>query len=261
MVLRPIHDPVTRRNTPGAPVPVWNAIARRQKQQAAAYWVVAQPDHAELSGALAANFKSSHFPALEAAVVRAIALHDAGWGMFDSEASCTPALTESGKPRSFIEIAPAHFTLAWTGSIDRAEQVAPISGIIVSRHFCWLAEGRLAMRTDTERDADMVRHFLRQENCRQERLAGLDPRPEDQLERFLSVLQFCDLLSLYLCCGADEEVEFPQSFNSRPVRLSRTEDAYLLTPSPFAQPVSLSVAARRYPPGAEPATTLPFIIA
>jgi hypothetical protein len=239
---------------------VWNAIARRQKQYAASYWVVAQPDHAALSGALAANFSSHHFPALEEAVVRAIGVHDSGWGIFESEATCTPELTETGKPRSFIEIAPPRFTLAWTGSIDRAEEVAPMGGIIVSRHFCWLAEGRLVMHTDTEPDAALIRHFLEQEERRQQRLARLDPR-HDQVERFVSVLQFCDLLSLYLCCGADDDVEFPQAFNSRPVRLRREQGACVLNPSPFAQPVSLAVAARRYPAAAEAATTLPFLLA
>ena len=87
----------------------------------------------------------------------------------------------------------------------------------------------------------------------------------DELEALLLVLQFCDLLSLYLCCGASDAVEFPQQFALGKVRLRRENQAYVLQPSPFrccdSEPeVGLGVEARRFPSAAAATTTLGFIL-
>src|SRR5881397_335778 len=64
-------------------IPAWEAVERKQKQEANAWWLVAQSDHAALSGDLAANLSSPFFPKLDIDVVHAISLHDAGWAHFD----------------------------------------------------------------------------------------------------------------------------------------------------------------------------------
>jgi Protein of unknown function (DUF3891) len=250
-------------------MPAWVAIAARQKQCAQSWWLVAQPDHANLSGELAANFVSPKFPRIDPAVAKAIALHDAGWAIFPAEADPTsrPMISDDFKPRSFIEFPPGDFLRAWTGSIERAEYVATIGGIIVSRHFCWLAEIRLREKVDDGSGEKLVRDFLDREAVRQQRLSNAAGISADHAGDLLKVLQFCDVLSLYLCCGADEEVEFPQRFDGGTVRLKRMEDLYVLTPSPFQancgthRTVSLGVAARKYPAQDEPRTaTLPFLL-
>ena len=249
---------ITAEPAPPECVPAWPAISATQLPRRDAYWLITQPDHAALSGALAARFTSPEFPQLEPDVVRAIGLHDAGWAVFDAETGggAWPPLNEAGKPLAFFEIEPPEFLRAWTASIERAEQVAPIGGMIVSRHFCWLGRFRLESRTDPPEITAMLRQFLEHEAWRQQRLHERDPRPECELQRLTATLQFCDLLSLYLCCGTRASVEFPQPLASKPIRLAWHDGGCVLQPSPFREGVSLGVMARRFPPSASsPSTT------
>jgi hypothetical protein len=271
MVLRPIED-VSRGCGTGEPVfrSAWSAVERTQRALAAEWWLISQPDHAALSGSLAASFVSPDFPALDPLLARAIEVHDSGWAEFVSETETgTPQLDARGKPLSFIEIAPPDFLRAWSASIERAEQVCPAGGYIVSRHFCGLGRGRLEAHLDGPGDAARLQSFLDREAGRQPRLALDSGRPPAELDPLLAVLQFCDLLSLFLCCGACEPVEFPQCFAGRRVRLLPRDGAFALEPSPFrgdgsqqAGGVSLGVRARRFPssPTAPNSTTLAFLL-
>jgi hypothetical protein len=266
MVLRPVV-PSPPQSTNGN-APAWPAIERIQKQTAADYWLVSQPDHAALAGALAANFISPEFPCVDRLMARAIEVHDAGWAIFDSEAriAAAPAVDSRGKPVSFLEIEPAEFLRAWSASIERAGSVCPAGGYIVSRHFCALGEGRLGSGIDGPESAARLRGFLAGEAERQRRLRAQSGRPLAELEDLLRVLQFCDLLSLFLCCGAAEAVEFPQPFASGKVCVRTQKEAFFLDPSPFRAPggsremLSLGVEARRYPPSASRTTTLAFLL-
>jgi hypothetical protein len=143
--------------------------------------------------------------------------------------------------------------------------MAPVAGIIVSRHFCRLGKARAESRGDSAKDAQHLCAFLAQEQQRQERLR--QGESEEHLEFLTDVLQFCDLLSLYLCCGAQQDVEFPQRFGPQ-LRLTQLPGAgqkaaaCRFEPSPFPGGVDIAVAARRYPPSAsEPnLLTLPFLL-
>jgi hypothetical protein len=250
----------------------WSVVAERQKCSAAGYWLISQPDHANLSGDLAANFVSSAFPRVDPLVARAIGVHDSGWALFphESNPSEPPLVNQEGKPLAFIEFQAADFVRAWTASIDRAEGICPAGGAIVSRHFFELGTYRL---TDGgwlgEDDRQLIAAFLERENERQERLLEVSSGTIDELNGWLAVLQFCDLLSLYLCSGAQQEAEFPQLLTDRPVRISRPrgEHFYHLDPSPFQsgdgnRAVSLGVTARYYPNEGPPKlTTLAFLLA
>jgi len=267
MILRPLVPSPRPQPTEGN-APAWPAIARIQKLTAAEYWLVSQPDHAALAGALAANFVSPQFPCVDPLMARAIEVHDAGWAMFDSEARSTaaPAVDARGKPVSFLEIDPADFLRAWCASIERAGSVCPAGGYIVSRHFCALGEGRLGSGIDGPDNAALLDGFLAGEAERQRRLHAQSGRPLAALEDLLRLLQFCDLLSLYLCCGATEAVEFPQTFASGRVRIRPQNGAFFLDPSPFRAPggssemLSLGVQARRYPSASPRTTTLAFLL-
>ncbi len=268
MVLRPLDVPATRS---AEPMPAWAAVAERQKRGAKAYWLISQPDHAALSGDLASNFISPLFPRIEPRMARAIGLHDAGWAMFASEAAASepPLLNAEGKPLAFIEFSADQFLRAWTGSIESAAAVCAAGGVIVSRHFCELGDFRLNNGIGPE-EGELIRQFIARERTRQERLLPASGYSVEELDRLLEVLKFCDLLSLYLCSGAEAEVEFPQKLTHCPVRLSppREQDFCRLEPSPFqaeggsSRTVSLGVRARYYPVNGEPKlTTLAFLIA
>jgi hypothetical protein len=236
-------------------IPAWQAVERLQRAQAPAYRLVTQPDHALLAGALAALFVAPGFPALDPLVVRAIEVHDAGWSLLDPEAdpSAPPALDDAGKPLSFIEVSPPDFLRAWGASIDTAEHVCAAGGIIVSAHFRRLSHHRLNAAKDSAEHVALLHQFDERETLRQQRLRPLTSVTDRDLASFLEALQFCDLLSLYLCCGAEEEVEFPQDFAAGRVRLRHRDGRVELDPSPFQrgadaspQQVELSVPATRY---------------
>jgi uncharacterized protein DUF3891 len=82
------------------------------------------------------------------------------------------------------------------------------------------------------------------------------------VEHLVDLLQFCDLLSLYLCCGSRASVQFPQAVGSRSVVLRRDGELCLLDPSPFRKEISLGVPARREPVSrSEPSTcVLPVLV-
>ncbi len=241
-------------------VPVWDAILPTQKTSAPEYWLITQPDHAALSGAIAAALGPPLLPHLSSEVVQGITLHDEGWAPFDAQVALT-----DGRPLSFLDFLPKDFLRAWNGSIERAERIAPIAGAMVSGHFWRLAKNRLEWGIDGADDRGLLLDFLESEQARQQELLGGYSREE--FEFLTDVLQFCDVLSLYLCCGAVQDVEFSQRFGTKPIRLQReaTRDQAAVCrfePTPFTGGgVDLAVLARRYPADREPSTvTLPFLL-
>lgn len=265
MILRPAA--VGNAASPATgPVPAWTAIEPTQRRRCTEYWLITQPDHAALSGDIAANLGPPLVPALDPLVVRGIAVHDDGWAAFDAQALAAPV--------SFLDHPPSTFLQAWTLSIDRAEQVASVAGVMVSRHFCRLGQERLGSAVDTGEDMQRIGEFLARERQRDQRLRRSLSATEEQVAFLVEVLQFCDLLSLYLCCGAAQDVEFPQKLASRPLQLKREpaqgsrgaekEQAAVcrFDPSPFAQGVGLAVVARHFPPSADHPSlkVLPFLL-
>jgi hypothetical protein len=271
MVLYPLPDSEIPNGTSSATIPAWQAVEQKQRQPANDWWLIAQPDHAALAGDLAANLKSPLFPQLEPDVIRAVALHDAGWAHFDGGQRGTgrdlevvlrdPKLDPLGRPLSFLELTPQEFLMAWTDSIVLAERVAPMGGVIVSQHFCRLAENRLQSRIDNQQDTRNLEHFVQHEAKRQKHLLEQDSHSPEQVGVLTDVLQFCDLLSLYLCCGARDAIAFPQRFGRETIRLSREGEMYRMEPSVFGGGVSLGVTARHYPLcGAVEVTVLPILL-
>jgi Protein of unknown function (DUF3891) len=260
MILRPDVKPV---NADDAFVSAWEAVARAEKTRASTYGLVRQPDHAQVSGDIARKLAISGAPAVDNEIVRGISLHDEGWRDFDNGckrltataanySSAKVAVDEVGRPLSFLDIKAGDFLRAWSGSVDCAEEEAPIAALIVSGHFCRLGKFGISMGAYPEDDAGSVRQFLAFEEQRQRRLMGRQSRTEGEVEYWTDVLQFCDLLSLYLCCGSEEKVEFPQRIGPKghTIRLQVKDGVFVLTPSPFAKEVEFSVEAHPYPANA-----------
>jgi uncharacterized protein DUF3891 len=235
--------------------PAWQAIEARQRARAASYVLVTQPDHAQLSGDLAAQFVSPAFPALSGDAVAAIAAHDSGWAQMpgESDANREPMLTPEGKPRSFIEFTPPDFTRAWSGSIDHASSLSALGGMIVSLHFTSLADFAMRRLEGQAEATEVLCTFLRDEELRQRALTGNCKCSQREIDENLKALQFCDLLSLALCCDVREPVEFPQPFGGTPVRMQFRDGAFELTPSPFQRTdgerreLRFEVVAKRFP--------------
>ena len=143
MVLRPIFDFEPPSTTEF--VPAWSAVEQRQRATANSWWLITQPDHAGFSGEIAAHFSRDGFPKIDSQIVEAIAMHDAGWNLFESDPKKPPRVHPDGRPVSFFEIEPQMFLRAWTASVDRTQEESARGAYMVSQHFVSLGEYRLRL--------------------------------------------------------------------------------------------------------------------
>src|SRR5205823_151675 len=118
--------------------------------------------------------------------------------------------------------------------ISAAQAVSPAGGYIVSRHFYRLAQNMLA--SCNQQDREKLESFLGNEERRQKKLTLLQPLGHQDLELLTDLLQFCDLLSLYLCSGAQENVIFPEYFGAQ-MRIKNGPGGIALDP-PWISPGS-----------------------
>lgn len=234
MVIFPITDEQGRSSES---VSAWSAVEERQKQSAAAYWLVTQPSHAALAGDLAAALRDELFGHVGDTVARCIALHDAGWSMDDAEQIQLLRSDSNQKPSGFLDANVDQFLRAWTASIETAGKYAPVGGYLVSRHF-----ERISNR-DGWKNQPKLETFRKREKARQQKIRKSINLEEPALERLVDALQFCDVLSLYLCCGSSRTV----TFDNPKLSVTRHGDEYRLEPSPFRDRRQFSFAALRHP--------------
>ncbi|MGC2743743.1 MAG: DUF3891 family protein [Candidatus Angelobacter sp.] len=241
MILRPL-DPIPTASTDL--LPAWSVVEQSQRQIVDGCWMVTQPSHAALSGEFAAKLTGVNLPSLDAPVIRAIALHDAGWGVPDAQAIMQSRSISQGAPKSFVACGVGQFIDAWEKSIDVAASASATGGYIVSRHFERIA--KVNSPKPSQGDRQTMEGFLRNEAARQAKLAANQERTPEELEQLTDVLQFCDLLSLYVCCGARQNVEFPEYFGIK-ARLMVEADSYRLDPILIEPGTEFAVAALRHP--------------
>ena len=229
MILRP-SSPTARGHdeSSGPAARIWDVIFA--SQQRAPEFFVTQADHAHLAGQIAQSITAEMFPRFDDEIIHAIWLHDEGWCELDR-----------AQQRSFITISPAEFLTAWRGSIATAENSSALGGAIVSAHFERLAHVRLQMAKDAGEDKLAMENFIAGESDRRRRLVR--DLSVARLEELTDVLQFCDVFSLYLCCGASERVQFPQSFGDRRFTLTLRDAQYVSDPPLFSREIRLRVPA------------------
>jgi Protein of unknown function (DUF3891) len=267
MILRPLDLPPAGSDQF---VDAWPVVEHLQRQSYQSCWMITQPSHAALSGEIAARLispkapperdsvlpatakaapkPSPQIPKLDPSLIRAIALHDAGWGQPDAEIIMRSRGRDREPPKSFLQTEITEFLPAWTQSIEIAQKESPTGGFMVSRHFWRLAEHRLAHASDPQPAQKKLRAFLSNESARQKKLTAKNAgTPEEyELERLTDLLQFCDLLSLYICSGAQQRVRLPEYFGVT-TTLVVDGTTYRLDP-PLVEPgTKFSVAALRYP--------------
>jgi hypothetical protein len=183
--------------------------------------LIAQTDHAKLSGQCAAHWGNGAFaqPRPNEAVVRAAMFHDSGW--YDYEASPTIA-PETGKPLNFLQVAwgkPQRRAFEW--AIDWMTRIDPYSGLLVSKHRTGLQRGRYDKVAhpkffNTQNLPDDNEDFL----ARNEEAQAAQLRNYDEAEFWTNyqLLQAFDLISLFLCNKdvVDDYIEpVPTSYDSR----------------------------------------------
>lgn len=225
----------------------WEAVLHTQTSEYENCWLITQPSHAALAGDLAAAISAPQFPVPDADLLRAISLHDAGWGIPDAQAIMKSRSVHPQRPPSFVAASAPQFVEAWAKSIDTCETVSAAGGYIVSRHFSRLAQERVgSAREDNQQDRRSLDLFLKNESKRQKKLADGQSLAIDKLEELTDLLQFCDLLSLYICCGSLERVVFPEYFGVR-MQASNQDGKYKFDPPVMRSGTQLALAALRFP--------------
>src|SRR6516165_7277369 len=164
--------------------------------------LIAQTDHAKLSGQCAAHWGNKDFarPKPYEAVVRAAMFHDSGW--YDYEASPTIA-ADSGKPLNCMQLArgkPQRRASEW--AIDWMTRIDPYSGLLLSKHRTGLQRGRYGKMTspkafDTQNLPEDNEDFL--ERNEEAQAAALRNYDEAEFWTNYQLLQTFDFISLFLC--------------------------------------------------------------
>lgn len=178
------------------PKPAYTAFLHAQKSGPPdGVCVLLQNEHSHVAGQLARALNPAFFGALPGIVIDAISEHDAGWN--DSDQHQLHALPER-KPLSFVDVDAENTLPCWLGSIQRGRELGPLAAVLISRHCCLLGTG-----------SDRHASFVADETARRAELEAALPFSPAELDRWTAALGFCDLLSLYLCCGSQSPVSLP----------------------------------------------------
>jgi hypothetical protein len=162
--------------------------------------LVLQPDHADLSGQLAAAWGGAGFARPEPleSVVRAARRHDDGWAVWERQ----PRLDADGVPQSFLSVpAPVHLAFYRAG-VEVVCDEDPYAGLLVSMHMSGLYRGRYGVMGggSPQRDAEArpaIDAFVEQEEERQAALRRMLDVDEAQRWTNYALLQAFDVVSLY----------------------------------------------------------------
>ncbi len=243
----------------------WIIVSRMQSVEADQYLLISQPDHARLSGEMAAQFKASFLPEVDRSIAKAIGAHDAGWAarfQFERDLQGDPPRTDTGRPLHFMQVTAEEALSAWSGSIKAAGEISPLGEYMVSCHFSRIGWMRIQMEVDTPADLARVQGFVRDEEEAQAKLESKLPLSKDELAEYVDLLQLCDVLSLYLCCGATERAAFPQRFGGSNIQISYDNGIYSTEPSLFGGTLQrFYLPVRVYPShGGEAQTRIGFQI-
>lgn len=229
--------------------------------------VVMQPDHGTHSGAIAAAWGNERTPEPELSDAAHLAAthHDDGWATWERR----PGIDHStGVPVQFVSLTPVEHVPLYRYGIERAAQLDPMAGLLVSMHGAGLYNDRygtfrLAEQHFDEVEQALVDEFLKDQAALQRRLAGAvgpvlgaalhDPPHEDPLVwRHYLLLQVWDRLSLQFAyrLAADGEIA-PVPGPEGPTALRCTGTGRFsmrLDPYPLEDPVvEVPLAARRVP--------------
>jgi hypothetical protein len=210
------------------------------------FLLITQTDHAALAAELARHFGNSKFTRASPQSIAATGLHDAGWPLHDDQ----PTLNDRWHPLDVFEVPRAIALQVWTASADRAVEVDPYAGLLVSLHSLSLSilphaspQGKgESFDVQKMHDQFAINKFQHREVERQEHLRrqlGFNPdlplklgladakgsAKDDQLRFDFRLLQVMDLLSLCLCCSKP-----PQEQSGEVLR------------SPTASPITLKIS-------------------
>lgn len=246
------------------------------------YRLIAQPDHANLSGQVTLHWGNDEFdpPEPHHSMVVAAEGHDHGWNTYDLEPHLKP---DEQKPIGFLEVTSDEWTSFYGGGVEASADVDPYGGLMVSLHASGLRRQGYGVRpemTDMHKDpgyADFVevqeafQTDLMEEMSQSEEYAEYATEEERAFLREIHetgeysgrcrtwynyhLLQVFDRLSIYYCNNYSlEETTIgpaPVTYDGEEVELTVTPvgDAEVtVDPYPFdASPLTFSTSGRRIP--------------
>lgn len=244
-----IFRPLDYQTSNSAIKPAWQVFVDSQKNTQPPCFIVYQFGHARLAGDLARALTSEAFGEIPKEVIEATAEHDFGWQDVDAIQMREP------QPRPFLRLGVEETQPAWDACIRHAHGWSPLVDVLVSRHFTLLAAANPQGREQ----------FIRIETARRQTIERELPYSPEELLRWTGVIGFCDLLSLYLCCGASDPAQFPlahpadpHSRDARRVVLSWERGALRFS-SPVLKPdTRVTLSAQNYP--GEGSDTMPLVL-
>lgn len=199
------------------------------------YLLVAQHDHALISGEFAEHWAGEIHPA--GSTLYAVRMHDVAWKQLDQRVRWNE---DSGSPYSFVDYPVEDKLKAQREGMDFVEMRDPYAAILCSMHY-----------------VSFVRHakegpeagFRGHEEKRQERLrTGMSAGELENLERNLRFLKLCDGLSLFLCLNepgsSDRPPPYPEGFvfdGERFDPMWEDERTLRFDPNPFTKPFYILV--------------------
>ena len=177
--------------------PAYQVFVAHQQNVQPPYLPIPQPTHARLAGSLAQALLPEIFGSIPAEVIEAVRQHDYGW--IGSDLAQLAESRNGSTIRSFPQLGAEEAVPAWDATVRLAEACSPLIGVLVNRHFCFLSDD----------DNPLHRQFREEARRRREPVEAALEIPAPDLDRWTAALGVCDLLSLYLCSGCTEPVEFP----------------------------------------------------
>jgi hypothetical protein len=194
--------------------------------------LVLQPDHADLSGQLAAAWGGGAVaePSRREGMVLAATRHDDGWGVWDRRPGWDP---ERARPRAFLDVpVPVHLAF-YRAAIAAVTNEDPYAGMMISMHGAGIYNGRYGTQpslglSDQEQHRAEVDAFIAEQEAAYRRIGEelrLDER--DRWTDYL-LLQLYDRLSLYFCL---RDAESGEAETLEPVPTPDGDTAFRLEPA------------------------------
>ena len=199
--------------------------------------IIAQHDHGLLSGHLAASWLRASGEKLGFELVLAAGMHDLGWQSADARPIFDPS---TGGPADFVAYPQEDRAALYTRALDDMARISPLTALLTSLHYQMML-GSKAPPT-----------FLANEDARRAWLrgSGLIELDDDGVKEALAILQFFDVLSLYICMSAPGAVSdnlprwldpavFAKDVDGRRYTISWQDEGLIhLHPFPFEGPIT-----------------------
>ena len=173
-----------------------------------AWQLVAQPDHADLCGAMMNSWGNDSFERSRASdsLLLAARRHDDGWAAWERE----PDINRDSRPLGFLEVGIDQHLAFFRAMIVTVADQDPYAGVLASMHAVGLYTSRYGIDPSPPRvfegpERTAVDSFVAERNAAHDAEAERLGIPDSQRWLDYKLLQFADRLSLYLCLSDYED--------------------------------------------------------